>query len=340
MDLWYSDMDEAWGAWLAEFDHFESAIKAVIGWPVEGAVVPKSNVGQSLRSVLNSFGKPPAQVVASRGEFDSVDFILKAYAERGLAQTRWIEPAHGPAGVPVISSDGYLEAIQAGTDLVIISLVQFTTGQMVSDVDAIISRAHEVGAVVFLDTYHAAGVYPFSYPQADFAAGGCYKYLRGGTGACWLAIHPRHLTRTTLDTGWFAKKDTFSYVRTETAEREYGGRGWWESTPAVLPIFQARSGLDFTLEIGLKRIRNISLSQLSILRAQLHEFGGIVPSNPEEWGGFALFPSADAGAMVKQLKAKGVNVDARGGYVRFGPDLLTTNDELIESMRILRGLIG
>ncbi len=340
MDLWYAEMDEAWGAWLDEFAYFEAALKSIIGWPVEGAIVPKSNVGQSLRAVLNSFKKSSVQVVASLGEFDSVDFILKAYGERGLAQTRWVKPSPGPDGVPGITTDSYLEAITDSTDLVIVSLVQFTTGQLVPGVQAIIRRAHEVGAVVFLDTYHAAGVYSFSYPEADFAAGGCYKYLRGGTGACWLAVHPRHLSRTTLDTGWFAKKDTFSYARPEAAEREPGGRGWWESTPAVLPIFQARSGLDFTLEIGLETIRQIGLSQLATLRGMLNEFGGICPTNPEEWGGFALLPSPQSGELVRKLKDHGVNVDARGGYVRFGPDLLTTEVEMAEAVKILRRVLA
>ena len=67
--------------------------------------------------------------------------------------------------------------------------------------------------------------------------------------AGWLAVHPRHLREhgagttglanpalaPTLDTGWFAKKDTFLYQRPEMPEFKDGGDAWLESTPPVLP---------------------------------------------------------------------------------------------------------
>lgn len=333
-------MDSAWNPWMAEFGRFERNIKSLINWPTEGAVVHKNSVGQGLRAVLNAL-PIPVRVVASATEFDSVDFILREYQKRGQVDVHWVEPSASESGVPKFTADDYLNAIVPGVGLVIISLVIFTTGQIVPNVDEIIAKAHSNGARVFLDTYHAAGVYPWSHPDADFVAGGCYKYLRGGPGACWLAIHSRNLSLETLDTGWFAKEDTFGFDK--SGQRAKGGKGWWESTPAPLPLYQARSGLEFTLEIGVGEIRRQTLDHLQSLREGLARFGGFLPQIDSEWGGFALLPCDRADALVRSLKEQNVNVDARQGMVRFGPDILTTESDVaraIAALEMSTSLIG
>ena len=322
---------------MAEFGRFERNIKSLINWPSDGAVVHKNSVGQGLRAVLNAL-PTPIRVVASVSEFDSVDFILREYEKRSLVQTTWVEPSSSESGMPKFATDDYLDAIAPGIDLVIISLVIFTTGQIVPGVDEIIAKAHAAGARVFLDTYHSTGVYPWSHPEADFAAGGCYKYLRGGPGACWLAIHPRNFGLHTLDTGWFAKQDTFGFHR--EAERAQGGRGWWESTPAPLPLFQARSGIEFTLEIGVDDIRRHTLLRLAALHEGLAPLGGFVPEDESEWGGFALLPSDRSDEIVALLKENKINVDARQGNVRFGPDILTTFEEIDQTCQVLSSKLG
>src|SRR5205085_9627134 len=93
--------------------------------------------------------------------------------------------------------------------------------------------------------------------DADFAVGGSYKYLRGGPGACFLYVHPRHLDGDlrSLDIGWFGKEDAFTYARPDPPRFAAGGDGWRESTPAVLPAYQARAGQVFTQQIGVERLR-------------------------------------------------------------------------------------
>ena len=54
-------------------------------------VIPKTSAGQGLRTVLNALpGKP--RVISTRGEFDSIDVILKQYAALQRIELRWIEP--------------------------------------------------------------------------------------------------------------------------------------------------------------------------------------------------------------------------------------------------------
>jgi len=319
MNLWYDDLDGAWirqDGWMDEIEHYRSLMARLIGMTRSDCIVPKTSAGQGLRAVLNALsdhGKVPT-VIATRGEFDSCEFILKTYAAKGRAEVRWVEP-RVTAPIPLYSEDDVIAAIDSSVDLVLCSQVMFTTGQVMQRVADITAAAHDHGAMMIVDTYHSAGVMPLSLlgegpgglGGADFAIGGNYKYTRGGPGACWLAIHPRHLTEpeerqhregllSTLDTGWFAKKDTFAYMRPEQPELSPGGDAWLESTPPVLTAYQARAGLELTLAIGLARLREYNLVQQQALRTIFREAGVNLyePESPDQFGGFALLPAPDA----------------------------------------------
>lgn len=328
LDAWYRDMDGAWDVWLAEIGRFRAAVAELLGVSRADAVVPKTNAGQGLRAVLNAIPKERVRVVATRGEFDSVDFILKAYVERGRAEVVWVEADERG----LFDEERILEACAEGTDLLVVSQVYYATGQRLTHLDELVRSAQARGALVMVDVYHSAGVMPVEMERmgADFAIGGCYKYLRGGPGACFLAIHPRHLDAerfAVIDTGWFAKRDVFSYERTETPLYAPGGDGWLESTPPIVTAFQAKAGLEITLGIGVERLRAYNLQQQGILAEALQRHG-VEPVLLEERGAFLLVRSEDAPGMCARLAARGVKADARRGLVRLCPDILNTEEEL------------
>src|SRR6185503_735928 len=102
LDLWYERMDESWeeGGWLEEMNRFRESIAKLIGLEDASCVVVKTSAGQGLRAVLSAFPvASPLSVVATRGEFDSIDFLLKAYAEKGRIEIRWIEPSKTDRGI-------------------------------------------------------------------------------------------------------------------------------------------------------------------------------------------------------------------------------------------------
>jgi len=337
LSLWYERLDEAWDSWLDEFDRFSGNVRRLLGLGPSWGIAPKASCGQGLRAVLSALGDG-ITVVASTMEFDSLDFILRAYEKRGKLKMRWIKPTREEQGVPIFEIGKYREAL-IGADLVILSRVFFTTGQVLDGADEFVSQARREGVKTLMDVYHAAGVLPLTV-DSDFCVGGCYKYLRGGPGACWLGIHPSILADPklkTLDTGWFAKKDTFSYIRGSELEYEDGERGWWESTPAVLPLYQARSGLEFTLEMGVENLRKTMLERLAMLRSTIH--GCFNPQRPEDWGQFALVPSPQAHSISKALQEEHqVVTDARNGFIRFGPDILNTQSDFERAAEALARL--
>jgi kynureninase len=343
LDAWYVDMDDAWGPWLEEMQSYRAAIAQLIGCARWDCVVPKTAAGQGLRAVLNSIDKPCPVVVASTAEFDSLDFILRTYAHKGRADVRWVATRKNEVGIDIVDVRDYLAAIDATPrpDLVVCSQIYFQTGQHFADVERVVHAARSAGALSLVDTYHSAGVIDVHFDQldCDFAVGGNYKYTRGGPGACWLAIHPRWLSDghsprlRTLDTGWFAKKDTFKYERPAEPLLAAGGDAWLESTMPVLPFYQARSGLHFTLAMGVARLREYSLRQQAFLRTQLAARGvPIADIGPA--GAYTLVPDPQASAVCAALKRSGVNTDSRGPAVRLCPDVLTTQDEMREAAAV------
>ena len=325
--LWQSRLGDAWDAWSAEMGAYRSRLARLLGAPEAGCVVPKTSAGQGLRAILNTYDSVP-RVLATRGEFDSLDVILRHYARRGRIALSMVEPREDG----LFAADDLLAAIRKGADLVILSQVVFTTAQVLPELPSIIRAAREHGARVLLDVYHSLGVFPVDVAalDVDFAVGGSYKYLRGGPGACFLYLHPRHLdgSLSTLDIGWFAKRDPFLYRRPDPAEFGAGGDAFLESTPAVLPWYQARAGQVFTLAVGVDRLRAYSLALQRRLVGLLAERGVDAEGGRDDRGAFVVMREANAVAFADALAQRGVHGDARGSFLRLCPDVLTTQAEL------------
>lgn len=328
MAAWYAQMGGAWDAWAAEMAAYRTRLARLLGAPRPDCVVPKTSAGQGLRAILNSYDRVP-RVVATRGEFDSLDVILREYARRGRIALTLVEPGADGA----LATADILGAIGARVDLVVVSQVIFNTGQRIADLPTVVAATHAAGGRILLDAYHALGVYPFDVAalDADFAVGGSYKYLRGGPGACFLYLHPRHLDGSlrTLDTGWFAKRDPFAYQRPEPPEFGAGGDAFLESTPPVLPLYQARAGQVLTLALGVARLRACSLAQQRRLVSLLAESGVDAIGGDDNHGAFVTIADARAEAWSDALRGRAIITDARGRYLRLCPDVLTTDAELV-----------
>ena len=320
LDAWYRDMGEAWDLWIAKREAWRALTAKLVNAPSPDCIVPKTSAGQGLRALLNSFaGKP--RVLATNAEFDSLDFILRVYRDKGRIDLK-TQPFDSFRAEPC--------------EVAVISSVAFRTGELFPGLAACVKRFRSMGALVLIDVYHHAGVLPLDLAglDVDFAVGGSYKYLRGGPGTCWLYVHPRHHERRTLDTGWFAKKDMFKYERPNPPQFAAGGDGWLESTPPVLGPFQALAGLELTVELGVERIRAHNLEQKRFLASLLPDAEGAGESH----GAFITLVRPDATELAHRLAEEGVKVDARGSYLRICPDYLNSRVELERAARLIQNL--
>lgn len=334
LDVWYHDLGGAWTEWLAARERYRALLARLIGAKRPDLVIPKASAGQGLRAVLNALEEEPRadkrrklRVVASDGEFDSIDFILRVYREKGRIDLRlmpWRDISVGNA------------------DLLVISSVMFRTGERVHGLNKMVRAARAAGALVLLDVYHHAGALPLDVAAlgVDFAIGGSYKYLRGGPGACWLYVRPGLVdTLRTLDTGWYAKHEPFGYERPDPPQFGPGGDAWLESTPAVLAPVQALAGLEITLELGVERLRDYSLEQKQLLADLLKLRGVDAEGMGEDYGAFLTVAHPRADRLAAALAGRGVVADARGDRLRLCPDILNSEGELAQCAEELGDLM-
>ena len=150
-----------------------------------GTVAMHQNVSICQSLILSCFEPSPTRnkIVYSELNFPSVMYVYEAHARNGKLR---IETVKSDDGI-TIPLERMLAAIDETTLLVPISHVLFKSA-FLQDARAIINKAHEVGALVILDTYQSAGTVPFSVTElnTDFATGGSVKWLCGGPGAGYL----------------------------------------------------------------------------------------------------------------------------------------------------------
>jgi kynureninase len=293
-------------------------IGRLIGAP-RGSVSMHQNVTIAEAVVLSCFDVqgPRRRIVYEEGNFPSVRYLYQA--QRGLDV------------VVAADDDGVVEAIDDRTLLVPVTHVLYKTGE-IQDVEAIVERAHEHGALVVLDAYQSVGTVPLDVTAlgVDFAVGGSVKWLCGGPGAGWLYVRPD--LAPTLEpalTGWQAHKRPFDFE----PEQDYadGAARFLTGTPNVPALYAATAGYDVIEEIGVERIRERSVEQTSLLDELLNEAGFLVgsPRDPARRGGTVVVRTPSFERVDEELAARGILCDYRPDVgLRLGPHFFNTDDEL------------
>jgi kynureninase len=254
------------------------------------------------------------------------------YEEENFPSVRYLYQAQPDLEVVVAPDDkGIVEAIDERTLLVPTSHVLFKSAE-IQDVEAIVQRAHDVGAHVVLDAYQSAGVIPVDVTalNVDFAVGGSVKWLCGGPGNGWLYVRPDLAERLepTL-VGWQSHARPFGFE----PELEYaeGSARFLTGTPNVPALYAATAGYDLIEEIGVERIRENSVRQTQLLIDLLDAAGLDVgsPRDPSRRGGTITVRTPEFEAVHKELARRQIISDFRPeAGLRLGPHYYNTDDEL------------
>jgi kynureninase len=319
--VWRTRGIRAWGeGWWEMALTVGDQIGRLIG-AAPGTVSMHQNVTIAEAVVLSCFrfDRPRRRIVYEEGNFPSVRYLYQAHAERG-------------ADIVVAADDeGVVEAIDDRTLLVPVTHVLYKTGE-IQDVEAIVERAHEHGALVVLDAYQSVGTVPLDVTPlgVDFAVGGSVKWLCGGPGAGWLYVRPE--LASVLEpalTGWQAHARPFDFE----PEQDYadGAARFLTGTPNVPALYAATAGYDVIEEIGVDRIRERSVEQTTLLIELLEEAGFPVgsPSDPARRGGTVVVRPPEAERVDHELAERGILCDHRPDVgLRLGPHFFNTDDEL------------
>jgi len=199
-----------------------------------------------------------------------------------------------------------------------------------------VEKAHAAGAFVLLDAYQAAGTLPLDVASLDVDAcvGGAMKYLCGGPGAGWMYVAPRlaQMLRPS-QVGWFGHARPFDF---DFADIDYapGVQRFAGGTPGVAAAYAAGPGAQALLDVGVRRVRERSVSLTQPLVEAALDRGWRVnsPLDPARRGGHVSIDPGESQRVLDTLIAQGFALDFRPGLgLRVGPHFFTEAAE-IESL--------
>jgi kynureninase len=299
----------------------------------DGEVVMMPNVTIAQTAVLSAidFPKERDTVVMTELDFPSVRYAYAEMAKRFGARVVVVRSEDGLT----IDRDELLAAIDERTRIVAVSHVLFKSAYHM-DADAICRRAHEMGALVSLDSFHAVGIIPVDVKRSnvDFLTGGVLKWLCGGPGACFLYINPnvRDRLRPAL-TGWQAHSRPFAFE--ETMEYTSGAFRWLNGTPVIPALYAAAEGPKILRRAGIDAIREKSLRLTSRLIELADSRGYAVnaPRDPARRGGTVALDVPHGYEVTQHLLSQNILVDYRvGAGIRIAPHFFTREEELDEAV--------
>ena len=337
-DAWSQHGPEAWVHWFDEIGEIADRIGRLIGAPA-GSVGLAPNVSSLQATLASSFSWTPTagsrdEVVYEALQFPSLAYVWEAWARHGARVTR--VPSDDGHTIP---TQRIVAAIGERTKIVVLSHAYFQSGALV-DVPAVVARAKACGALVVLDVYQTAGVYPVDVTalDVDVAIGGSHKWLCGGPGCGFIYVRPG-LRRSfePAATGWMAHRTPFAFEPPPIDYAEgmlrFGG-----GTPSIQAYLGARAGHRLIEEVGVPAIRsaNVALTQLILEEADARGIRTPTPRDPERRTGWIGLDVEDGERLSQELIARRIFVDYRPGCgIRVGPHFYTGAEEIHTLFRVL-----
>jgi kynureninase len=316
----------AWYGWMEQLQAVAALLEGLLGAPA-GTVALGPNVsvlaGQAL-SCLDWDG-PRNRLVTTDLEFTTCDYLYRAQETLGAKVE--VVPSHNLT----VDEQRLVEAIDERTALVAVTHVAFRSSALL-DVAPVVERAHQVGALVLLDTYQSAGTVPVDLDAlgVDLAVGGSVKWLLGGPGTGYIYARPGVAERLSPRlVGWFGHENPFTF---EPAPIRFaaGAARFATGTPNVAAHVMAAEGFRIVAEAGVEAIRAKSQRQVARLLEGFLAQGAVVrgPADVRRRGGSVVVDFDGAEQATAELIRRGYTCDYRpGAGLRLGPHLYTTDDE-------------
>ena len=343
LDSWNrSGMD--WDAWIEEVQLAKREFARLIQ-ASDDEIAVFSSVSEATSAVASALDfaalrrAKRSTIVVSEAEFPTVGHAWLAQERRG-ARVAWVPVRDG-----AIELEEYDRAIDEHTAVVSACHGYYLDG-FTQDLGAIARRAHEHGALLYVDAYQTLGAVPVDVRSCDidFLVSGNLKFLMGIPGIAFLYVRRALIDRLTPTvTGWFGRANPFAFRVTEldwspTASRFDTG------TPPVINAYVARAGMEIINAIGPHAIRE----WLTVLGHRLIDGGrarGLTVYGPDDMSrktattAFAI-THGDSHAVELAMRARGVLPSARGPVIRLAPHFYNTVADVDTALDVLREVVG
>jgi selenocysteine lyase/cysteine desulfurase len=250
------------------------------------------------------------RVLAAEPEFVSLIFPFLAQAGRGVK-------------VEFVPLDRLAQAIDASVDVVAVSAVQSSTGELAA-LDDIADAARHHGTMTVVDATHAIGWLPLDASRFDAVACACYKWLMCPRGTAFLVLDEALIAQMTPhQAGWFAAEDPLTDqfgppLRLPNTARRYDTSPAWFSWVGTEPALQLLN------EIGVETVHAHDLKLANRFRAGL----GLEP-------GDSAIVTSDVPDATEKLAQAGIMAAARAGRLRASFHLYNTEADVDAALEAL-----
>ncbi len=340
-EMWNTRGVRAWEEeWWMLAAQVGDEIGALMNAPA-GSVACLQNVTTCQATVASclDFSGRRNKVVYTDLNFPSVMYFWEAQRSRGAR----VEMVPNDDGIHV-NTERLLDAIDDETLIVPISHVIFRSA-FIQDVEAIVEKAHRVGAYVLLDSFQATGTVPFDVQRlnVDFCTGGVLKWLCGGPGTAYLYVRPDLASKLEpAFTGWMGHENPFGF---EIGPTRYAPTiyRFTQGTPNIPALQVARPGVKIIAEVGVEKIREKSKRQTALLIEMADRNGWRVntPRDPERRGGTVSIDMPNAQQVCNELLRRDVLVDYRPkAGVRFSPHFYNSDEELATAITAVEEILA
>ena len=343
LDLWQRlGPEELWfDHGMEKLDRCRELFARLIGADVdEVAIVPSISAGMSSIATCLDFNVRP-KVVVTQLDFPTNHYVWRAQERRGAK----IDVVPSPDGIRIETED-MLAAIDEQTLVVNLNRVLFESS-FILDAEAIVEKAHSVGAFVVCDDFHGAGIVPIDVHElnVDFLLTGVLKWLCGGQGLALLYCRRALIQQVQpLVVGWFGTKDFFSFDRTGLNLRD-DARRFETGTPTLPQAWTASGALEIIDEVGVANIRarNQDLTRGVITRADDLGLEVLSPREDELRSGLVRVQipggASEANRVLHELLERDVVLDSRGDSLRISPHFFNDESDLDRCFAELRAVL-
>lgn len=327
-----------WKAWLRRVEQAKERFARLINAAPHELTVSHS-ISSALSSIASTYDYHERPGVVCAGlDFPTIPHQWLAKARHGVK----VRFATSPDGIAVPLGE-YERHVDACTAHICTSHVFYTSGA-IQPVRELAHLAHDRGAHIIIDGYHAVGAIPVDVKtlDVDFYVGGTLKWLLGGPGLTFIYVREGLIERLEPSiTGWFATADQFAFDA-HTLRRAGSADRLELGTPSVPTAYAGVAGMDLILSAGPERIweRLRRLTARVIERARTAGYGIMSPTIDANRGGIVMLRLPHPQETVDALAARGFTVDYRPGLLRVSPHFYNTMEDIDGLMDAIEAIQG
>lgn len=345
---------EARQPWFSYAEKIGEMAAGLVGAEPE-EVVATGTTTVNIHSLVSTFYKPQhgrTKIIACALDFPTDIYALKSQIKlKGLHDEEHLVLIRAEDN-RFVDEENIVALMDDNVSLILLPSVFYRSGQLL-DMHFLTAEARRRGITIGFDCSHSVGALPHWFDKwgVDFAVWCSYKYLNGGPGSpAFLYISKRHFQSEPAITGWFGYVKEKQFDMLLDFEHAKRAGGWQISSPGILGAAAIEGSLQLTLEAGIERIREKSITMTSyliylveeLLREEPYNFSIGTPREANRRGGHvAILHDREAMRINEALIRRGVVPDFRPpNIIRIAPvALYNTYSEIWQIAQFLREII-